>query len=182
VRVGPCRLARTREIGESDLLRAVTVTIDGELFRLPNQGAAQDLRRFDFVKNVARLEAMLRDGAAVEGYAIAVANDPFYWQSGDYSWFIDAAFGIAELSKIEGVLAWAAHAGAGTQGAGRADHPPRLIRDRLARLSLAARRLHKRLHTHRMFDSEHVELSEKAPISGALVEPSDGLEPPTPSL
>jgi hypothetical protein len=62
---------------------------------------------------------MLRDGAADEGYAIAVANDPFYWQSGNDSWFIDAAFGIAERSKIEGVLAWAAHAGAGTQGAGK---------------------------------------------------------------
>jgi hypothetical protein len=95
------------------LVRAISVTIDGDLFDLPNQGA-QDLRRYDFVKDVARLEVMLRDGAADEGFAIVVANDPSYWQTGDYSRFIDAAFRINEGRKIEGVLAWAAHAGAGT--------------------------------------------------------------------
>jgi hypothetical protein len=47
------------------LLRDITVTIDGELFQLPN-GGAQDLRRYDFVKDVARLEVMLRDGSAEE--------------------------------------------------------------------------------------------------------------------
>jgi hypothetical protein len=95
------------------LVRGITVTVDGELFELPNQGA-QDLRRYDFVKDVARLEVMVRDGAADEGYAIALTNDPSYWQSGDYSRFIDAAFRIDEGRKIEGVLRWAAHAGAGT--------------------------------------------------------------------
>jgi hypothetical protein len=39
----------------------------------------------------------------------------------------------------------------------------------------------KRLHTHRTFDAEQVGLNEKAPISGAFAEPSDGLEPSTPS-
>jgi hypothetical protein len=95
------------------LVRGIKVTFDGELFELPNQGA-QDLRRYDFVKDVARLEVMLRDGAAHEGYAIALTNDPSYWQGGDYSRFIDAAFRIDEGRKIEGVLRWAAHAGAGT--------------------------------------------------------------------
>lgn len=95
------------------LVRGITVTIDDELFELPNQGA-QDLRRYDFVKDVARLEVMLRDGATDEGYAIALTNDPSYWQSGDYARFIDAAFRIDEGRKIEGVLHWAAHAGAGT--------------------------------------------------------------------
>jgi hypothetical protein len=95
------------------LLRAITVTIDDELFQLPNQGA-QDLRRYDFVKDVARLEVMLRGGAAHMGYAIALTNDPSYWQAGDYSRFIDAAFRIDEGRNIEGVLSWAAHAGTGT--------------------------------------------------------------------
>jgi hypothetical protein len=31
-------------------------------------------------------------------------------------------------------------------------------------------------------DAEQVDLNNKAPISGALAEPSDGLEPSTPSL
>src|SRR5438034_9252380 len=45
-----------------------------------------------------------------------------------------------------------------------------------------ARELHKRLHTHRTFDGEQVSLNEKAPTCGAFAEPSDGLEPSTPSL
>src|SRR3954466_3157573 len=39
------------------LLRKLTATVDGELFELPNQ-SAQDTRRYDFVKDVARLEVL----------------------------------------------------------------------------------------------------------------------------
>jgi hypothetical protein len=58
--------------------------------------------------------------------------------------------------------------------------PPRVT----ARLEseLRARKLHKRLHTHRTFDEEQVALNAKAPTCGAFAEPSDGLEPSTPSL
>ena len=45
-----------------------------------------------------------------------------------------------------------------------------------------ARKLHKRLHTHRTCDEEQVDLNENAPTCGAFAEPSDGLEPSTPSL
>jgi hypothetical protein len=45
-----------------------------------------------------------------------------------------------------------------------------------------ARELHKRLHIYRTFDDEQVVLNEKAPTCGAFAEPSDGLEPSTPSL
>jgi hypothetical protein len=44
------------------------------------------------------------------------------------------------------------------------------------------RKLHERLHTHRTFDNEQVALNEKARTCGAFAEPSDGLEPSTPSL
>ena len=44
------------------------------------------------------------------------------------------------------------------------------------------RKLHKRLHIHRTFDEQQVDLNEKAPTCGAFAEPSDGLEPSTPSL
>src|SRR5207248_6043076 len=44
------------------------------------------------------------------------------------------------------------------------------------------RKLHKRLHTHRTFNNEQVGLNEKAPTCGAFAEPSDGLEPSTPSI
>ena len=42
------------------LLRDLTTTIEGELFALPNQ-SAQDVRRYDFIKDVARLEVLRRD-------------------------------------------------------------------------------------------------------------------------
>ena len=45
-----------------------------------------------------------------------------------------------------------------------------------------ASKLHKRLHTHRTLGKEQVDLNEKAPTCGAFAEPSDGLEPSTPSL
>jgi hypothetical protein len=46
----------------------------------------------------------------------------------------------------------------------------------------AARTLHERLHTHRTLGTEQVVLNEKPRITGAFAEPSDGLEPSTPSL
>jgi hypothetical protein len=51
---------------------------------------------------------------------------------------------------------------------------------RPSRTAAATRKLHKRLHPDRTFDGEQVDLNEKAPISGAFAEPSDGLEPSTP--
>ena len=45
-----------------------------------------------------------------------------------------------------------------------------------------ALKLHKRLHTYRTLGQEQVVLNGKAPTCGAFAEPSDGLEPSTPSL
>ncbi len=94
-------------------LRNVTTTIDGELFDLPNQGA-QDVRRYDFAKDVARLEVLLGDGVADDGYAIALTNDPNYWQTGEHGRLADAAFRLSEGGTLGGPLAWAPHTGAGT--------------------------------------------------------------------
>ena len=41
---------------------------------------------------------------------------------------------------------------------------------------------HKGLHTHRTLEIVQVLAKQKAPICGAFAEPSDGLEPSTPSL
>jgi hypothetical protein len=50
------------------------------------------------------------------------------------------------------------------------------------RRSMKVRKLHKRLRTHRTFDDEQAVLNTKAPTCDAFAEPSDGLEPSTPSL
>jgi len=95
------------------LLRKFTTTIDGELFELPNQ-AAQDLGRHAFVKDIGRLERMRIEGLADDAYAIALTNDPSYWRPGSRDGTIDTAFRLHEGRRLAGVLAWAAHAGAGT--------------------------------------------------------------------
>ncbi len=45
-----------------------------------------------------------------------------------------------------------------------------------------ARKLHKQLHTPRTRLNLQVDRNGKAPTCGAFAEPSDGLEPSTPSL
>jgi hypothetical protein len=47
---------------------------------------------------------------------------------------------------------------------------------------LSTRRFHKELHTCRTLESMQVALNRKARTCGAFAEPSDGLEPSTPSL
>jgi len=95
------------------LLRGLTTTVEDELFELPFQ-SAQDVRRYDFVKDIARLEIMLADGAADDGFAIALTNDPSYWQGGNREDVADAAFRLGEGRALAGALAWAEHTGAGT--------------------------------------------------------------------
>src|SRR5438067_592473 len=64
------------------LLRDPSATAEDELFELPFQ-SVQDVRRYDFVKDVARLELLRAEGVADDGFAIALTNDPNYWQGGD---------------------------------------------------------------------------------------------------
>jgi hypothetical protein len=95
------------------LLRALSITIDAEVFELPNQGA-QDVRRYDFVKDVARLEVLRREQYADVGFAIALTNDPSYWQGSNREDVADSAFRLAEGRRLAGAADWAAHTGAGT--------------------------------------------------------------------
>jgi hypothetical protein len=48
--------------------------------------------------------------------------------------------------------------------------------------TFSTRKLHKRLHTHRTLLILQVDLNAKTPTCGIFAEPSDGLEPSTPSL
>lgn len=96
------------------LLRTLSTTIEDEVFDLPFQ-SAQDTRRYDFVKDVGRLEVLLADGAADDGFSIALTNDPSYWKGGNSESVADAAFRLGEGRTLAGVLDWAAHTGAGTK-------------------------------------------------------------------
>ena len=84
----------------------------GERFDLPNQ-AAQDISRYDFWKDVARLERLVREGMVNEGFAIALTNDPGYWRVSRAA-TADKAFRLREGREVTGTLAWAPSAGTGT--------------------------------------------------------------------
>ena len=84
----------------------------GEQFDLPSQ-AAQDINRYDFWKDVARLERLVREGMVNEGFAIALTNDPGYWRPGRGG-TIDEAFRLHDGHEVTGPLGWSTAAGSGT--------------------------------------------------------------------
>lgn len=99
------------------LTRKLKYEHEDECFALRDQGA-QDTRRYDFLKDIQRLEQLcLSDSADVRaGFAILLTNDPLYWEepSSDWKKAIDAAFRIHEGLTKEGCMAWSEVAGPGT--------------------------------------------------------------------
>lgn len=87
-----------------------------EFFELRNQ-AAQDTLRYDFIKDIQRLEqATGPDGPAKTGVAVFLTNDPSYWRSPQKTNPVDAAFRLHK-GKIEGGknLDWAKETSPGTK-------------------------------------------------------------------
>lgn len=93
--------------------RRLRTTVGSESFELPDQGA-QDVRRYDFVKDLTRLERLIDKRAVDEGFAIALTNDAGYWNQQRNPGVADEAFRISEGRTLTGRLAWAGHASAGT--------------------------------------------------------------------
>lgn len=86
--------------------------VQGEAFSLKAHGA-QDLRRYDVLKDVWRLERFngLYGGPSL---VIALTNDRSYWRPYQRRATIDAAFRLDEGRIVSGELRWAEQAGAGT--------------------------------------------------------------------
>ena len=85
----------------------------GETFALRNQ-SAQDIGRYDFLKDVQRLEQLSRFPAARAGFAILLTNDSSYWKYPSRTDTVDAAFRLHDGNSIAGKMAWSERAGAGT--------------------------------------------------------------------
>jgi hypothetical protein len=92
--------------------RGAMLAIGGEPFQLVNQ-AAQDLHRYDFWKDVSRLERLVAQGVVVGGAAVVVSNDASYWNVGREG-TVDADFRMPEGQLRGGILRWGPHASAGT--------------------------------------------------------------------
>ena len=88
-----------------------------EQFALKNQGA-QPLRRYDFVKDIERLERIVVEKSDCKsGLAVLLTNDAAYWKAPSSRWrsSVDAAFRVHDNSEVGGRLEWSEHTGTGTK-------------------------------------------------------------------
>jgi len=85
---------------------------NNELFLLLNQGA-QPLGRYDYLKDIERLESMLAEQVGDCGYAILLSNDHGYWTQAK-SHTVDSAFRLHEGSRVKDVRHWGPNAAPGT--------------------------------------------------------------------
>ncbi|WP_336992624.1 hypothetical protein [Leucobacter sp. VD1] len=136
----PVRVPGTRVINLDMLLRLnglqyavelkyitakLDVTIGDEAFLLKSQ-AAQDLRRYDILKDILRVESLVETGVVGAGMSVTITNDRTLWRETLREGTVDEAFRLHHGRIVTGDLAWADHAAAGT------------IRGREAALSLAS--------------------------------------------
>ena len=93
--------------------RMLDLNRQDERFLLVEHGA-QPPRRYDFLKDVYRLEKVVVEGDAASGIAVLLTNHPHYWNPPSKQDVIDAAFRLHEGREVRGNLKWAEHAGAKT--------------------------------------------------------------------
>ncbi len=89
--------------------------VEDEEFVLLNKGA-QDLGRYDFIKDIRRVEDIVAERAPrASGYAVLLTNDPSYWAQPRSSLTVDAEFRLQEGRSLHGTLDWGPSASAGTK-------------------------------------------------------------------
>ena len=93
--------------------KKLAANVNGESYQLKNQ-AAQDISRYDFWKDVSRLERLIEEDAIRTGFVVALTNDPGYWRSGR-SGTVDESFRMHEGRVVNGPLRWSDRASAGTK-------------------------------------------------------------------
>ena len=83
--------------------RALSIHNNDEDFQLKNQ-SAQDIGRYDFLKDVQRLEQFLAQSNSGTGYAIFLTNDSLYWKTAQNPETVDREFRLHHGRMIEGDL------------------------------------------------------------------------------
>ncbi len=86
---------------------------DGEQYQLQNH-SAQDGGRYDFLKDLQRLEQITSVKSGVTGYAILLTNDSSYWKPPRSNTTVDSAFRIHHGRSLSGLLHWGSAASSGT--------------------------------------------------------------------
>jgi len=78
--------------------------VKGERFYLKNRGG-QDLGRYDYWKDVRRVERLHADGHIRWGAAIALTNDPAYWSAVRPGTMAEP-FRMQNRTEVQGTLRW----------------------------------------------------------------------------
>jgi hypothetical protein len=88
--------------------------VAGEPFALKDHGA-QDIRAYDVVKDITRLERFVTGKPGWNGVFLAITNDPLYWRPVTHGRPTNAdAFRVYEGVTLTGSRAWGLNTGAGT--------------------------------------------------------------------
>lgn len=82
----------------------------GELFSVQNHGA-QDLGRYNFIRDVWRAETIVEHSAKVAGHALMLTNDPSYWSPPRNSHTVDSEFRLHDGRELQGSLNWGSRGG-----------------------------------------------------------------------
>jgi hypothetical protein len=94
---------------------AASFSVAGEEFQLQNHSAYPP-SRYDFVKDLARLEAIVRNSdQLVFGFAVLLTNDKAYWSDPRRTGGVSAALSIHEGQRIFGEVDWGPAASPGTK-------------------------------------------------------------------
>ncbi len=95
--------------------RALQVRVGNEQYALRSQ-SAQDIGRYDFIKDIERVENIVADrGPRATGYTILLTNDSSYWTRSLNDNTVDVKFRLHEGSTLHGGLEWGLGASAGTK-------------------------------------------------------------------
>jgi len=93
--------------------KKMSVTAGEETFELTDQ-SAQDHGRYDFLKDIQRLEQVTGGHDNITGYAVLLTNDRSYWEAPVNENTADAQLRLHDGRTITGQLAWGAGASAET--------------------------------------------------------------------
>jgi len=96
--------------------KKLEIKLNGEEFVLKNHSAL-DVRRYDFLLDMYRLEKLKSAGKVVIGYAVFLTNDPGYWKEPKRKNTNDENFRIHQGRKIKAneTLQWAPNTSKGTK-------------------------------------------------------------------
>jgi hypothetical protein len=96
--------------------RELDAVVRGEHYALQSH-AAQPIGRYDFLMDVARLEAVRHALSATSCWAVLLTNDSAYWSEPGSIDGISASFSLSPGRTCSGTLQWGAATSAGTRRA-----------------------------------------------------------------